>query len=393
MRFLFIIDRLNWPRVSGADVHCSQMMRALVSLGHEVGLGTEEECDEDALENLGLNRVFVYGGGSFDKSEIGGTWLQNKFRNYWGITDESILSIRSIGAEFKPDVIVTTGLGGLPFLLALPNIIKVWYAADEWFLHHLSLMKFKSPLTWGNLRVGLFRLVYERSYVRSVDRCWVVTNQDRIAMERLAGYPHVDLVPNGVDAEYYKPMTIQANQNSCVFWGRLDFEPNIQALQWFCENVWPIVVAKEPSATFTICGYSPADSVLSLSRIPGVMVKRDLPDLRGEVLKSQVAILPMVSGAGIKNKLLEAAALGFPIVCTKRACMGLRTDAAPFTLVEGKTAWCDALIAYWIDAAKRREHGILARNWVMAHHSWKATAKDALMGLNELIDMKREGSL
>jgi glycosyltransferase involved in cell wall biosynthesis len=393
MRFLFIMDSLNWPRISGADVHCSQMMRALVSMGHEVGLGTEEVCSEAAVENIGLHKVFVYGGGSSDKSEVGGTWLQNKYRNYWGITDESILSIRSIGAEFQPDVIVTTGLGGLPFLLALPNIIKVWYAADEWFLHHLSLVKPNSPSTWIGLKTGLFRLVYERAYVRAVDRCWVVTNQDRIAMERLAGYPHVDLVPNGVDAEFYHPIATQAKPNSCVFWGRLDFEPNIQALQWFCENVWPEVIEKEPSAAFTICGYAPVDSVLSLSRLPGVTVKRDLPDIRAEVLGSQLAILPMVSGAGIKNKLLEAAALGFPIVCTKRACMGLRTEALPFTVAEGKTAWRDALFGYWSDAAKRREHGILVRNWVMKNHSWRSAATDALAGLNELIDAKRKGFL
>ena len=157
-----------------------------------------------------------------------------------------------------------------------------------------------------------------------LDRVWVVSEADRRAMQRVAGVGGVDVLPNGVDAEYFAPRERPEAPNSCVFWGRLDFGPNIQALEWFCRRVWPAVRQARPDATFTIYGFQPSAQVRSLEKAGGVRIVPDLPDLRDEIAAHQIVVLPFVSGGGIKNKLLEAAAQGKAVICTARACGGLQ---------------------------------------------------------------------
>jgi len=167
-----------------------------------------------------------------------------------------------------------------------------------------------------------------------------------------------------------------------VFWGRLDFGPNVDALEWFLAKVWPAVRAAEPAATFAVFGFSPTARVRELAKVPGVELHPDLPDLRAEVRRRQAVVLPFVSGGGIKNKLLEGAAMGRPIVCTPRAAMDLRSAGSlPLERVTRPAEWVDRIVAMWGDAARRQELGRAAREWVSEYYSWAAPARNALAAM------------
>ena len=87
-----------------------------------------------------------------------------------------------------------------------------------------------------------------------------------------------------------------------------------------------------------------------------------------------------MSGAGIKNKLLEAAAMGLPIACTPVATRGLR-GRPPLSVAGSPAALAAALVGLWQDEPRRRQLGADARAWVLEHHTWEATARDAAAGL------------
>ena len=110
--------------------------------------------------------------------------------------------------------------------------------------------------TWGNLREAAVKGLYEYAYAPLLDRVWVVSESDGRAMRRVVGRGKVDVVPNGVDSEFFSPRSVTESDHSCVFWGRLDFGPNMQAIQWFCRRVWPRC-GEVPDATFTIYGFNP----------------------------------------------------------------------------------------------------------------------------------------
>jgi glycosyltransferase involved in cell wall biosynthesis len=383
---LFVKDTLAWPRSSGHDVHCFYMMQALTRLGHKVALLTAAEPCSQATSGLPLAmyRRFPAAGEQRDGPEPCLSRLQERFRNYWGIDGNRVRAVGSAASDFAADAVIAVGLNVLPYLGAVHDRLRVWYAADEWFWHHLSQLRLVRPSTWGELRQAVVKGLYERAYRGLVDRVWVVTNTDRRAMRWVSGARAIDVIPNGVDGEHYHPVEAPQAERSCTFWGRLDFGPNIQALEWFCTRAWPLVRRLLGDARFTIYGFNPNAAVRALAGHDGVELVPDLPDLRGEIARHQAVVLPFVSGGGIKNKLLEAASMGKAIVCAPHACGGLRLNADPPLLLAHRPAeWAGHLQTVWQNGEARRQLGARARHWVLDHHSWQAAALGAVAGLQQ----------
>jgi polysaccharide biosynthesis protein PslH len=361
------------------------MMRALVELGHEVSLITRTPPAAEAVAGIFLayQRVFL----SNDDPGANGralhlSGLQERFRSYWGIRTAHIMTVGRLAEECRADAVVVVGLNVLPYLAEVKDACRIWYAADEWVWHHLSQVRAGDRSSWDNVRDALIKGLYERAYGPLLERIWVVTETDRRVMRWITGQQAVDVIPNGVDGAHYRPMERAQGSSTCTFWGRLDFGPNIQALEWFCRHVWPQVRRKVPEARFTIYGFQPTPAVTRLAGQDGIVLVPDLPDLRAEIGRHQVVVLPFVSGGGIKNKLLEAASMGKVILCTPHACGGLRLgQQRPFIVAQDPAAMTHHLLTLWKDAALRQRLGQEARDWVLAHHSWQVTARTAVVGL------------
>lgn len=383
MRLLFVKDALAFPRSSGHDVHCYSMMRALAAAGSVISLATVSPPSAAALADCGVERVFSLEepSGGEGTPAIPLTPLQERFRNFWGVPESRIRSVSRAAAAAGAEAVIAVGLNVLPYLAGAPNALRVWYAADEWAWHHWSLVRISQPSTWGNLKAAVVKGIYERAYAPLLHRVWVVSDADRRAMRWVAGVRRIDVLPNGVDAAWFAPPhSERPTPRSCVFWGRLDFEPNIQALQWFCRRVWPRLRDAAPDARLSVFGFMPGREVRSLAGRDGITLTPDLPDLRAEIVRHSAVVLPFVSGGGIKNKLLEAAALAMPIVCTPRACGGLRSRP-PVVAVRRPGAWVGAILELWRDEERRRALGSAARDWVLRNHTWSSVAREAMTGL------------
>jgi glycosyltransferase involved in cell wall biosynthesis len=383
MRLLFYKPYFTWPFSSGHDVHTFNMMRAMTALGVSVGLVTRRPSPPEALAglDLGVCDVLENPDGVADaRHTLSG--LEERFRSYWGIDPRHVARVGRLARQFSADVVVVSGLDVLPLLGAVEGATRVWYAADEWVLHHLSQVKVGDRSTWGNVKDGLIKGAYERAYRARIDRAWVVSAPDESAMRWVAGIRHVDVLPNGVDATLYQPRPAATRPQSAVFWGRLDFGPNIQALQWFCRHVWPAVRRHHPAAEFTIIGFNPGAEAQALAGLPGVTLAPNLLDVRDPVSRHQIVVLPFVSGGGIKNKLLEAAAMGMPIVATRKSAQGLKGHP-PLEVAGSPSEWVGAMSALWSDPARARALGDRARAWVIAEHSWEQVARVALERLRK----------
>ncbi len=383
MRLLFVKNSLVFPRSSGHDVHTFYMMKACSALGHDVALATSSEPETPALDGLSLRQRYrLDAHATWDGAPFPATWLQRKFRSFWGVEDRHIAALRQISADYRPDAVVVVGLDALPYFPALSGTTRIWYAADEWLLHHLTQLQWKPGVIREHLHAAAVKGVYERAHRSVVDRAWVVSESDRRAMMMVAGIKNVDVLPNGVDSDFFRPGDEVKEDRTAVFWGRLDFGPNIQALEWFARKVWPLVRTRVPDARFTIIGFQPTDAVRALA-INGISLAANLRDLRGTARRHAVAMLPFVSGAGIKNKLLEAAALGLPIVATPMTARGLRGDP-PLVIAASPQDLAAALVTLWQDAPRRQQLGQAAREWVVRNHSWLETAREAMRPLESL---------
>jgi len=184
-------------------------------------------------------------------------------------------------------------------------------------------------------------------------------------------------IRNGVDTDFYQPdPTVMRVPRTCAFWGDLSFEPNVDAIRWFVKKVWRHVSYNRPDAKLTIMGRRPVDAVLALADEACIEVLPDVPDLRPHLRSTSTAVMPMRCGHGIKNKLLEAAAMGMPILASPKAVNGLvfGEGRPPMTVCKGASDWIDGLDKVWNHPTQAAATGKLARQWVLDRHSWPNAA-------------------
>jgi glycosyltransferase involved in cell wall biosynthesis len=366
-------------------------MKALADAGHSVALSTLDRPTDAALDGLTLAARFSFAERTPSVPAEGAipvqlTKWQEKFRSYWGIDREKIRWVAAAANAFHADGVVVVGLNVLPYLGGVTGRLRIWYAADEWVWHHLSQWKWTHVGSWKELKPALVKGLYERAYASLLDRVWFVSDQDARAYRWVTGRRNSDVVPNGVDAEYFAPGDEIPIPNSCTFWGRLDFGPNVQAIEWFIGKVWPRVRARVPDARLDIFGFHPTAAVERLAGRDGISLTPNVSDLRPEVRARMVAVFPFVSGGGIKNKILEAAAMGIPVLATPRVTAGLAGDP-PVVTAESPGDFAKELIQLWQEAPRRTRLGQAARDWVTANHTWSAAARAALAGFESATRM------
>ncbi len=261
MKFLFLKKSLAWPRATGHDVHTFYLADALARLGHSIGLALVSPPDERAVAGLPLELGIHRLGGMGTNPAADLNRIQRRFLRYWGIDLAWLGGAAELVARLRPDVVVASGFDLVPCLAAVRGPRRVWYIADEYARHHLTMLKLRDPTTWRHVSDACICAAYEHSYANCYDRAWVVSRDEAIAMRWLGGARAIDVIVNGVDGDRFAPGHEPRTSRSCVFWGRLDSQSNIQALEWFCREVWPSVRRLVPDARFSILGFAPTGAI------------------------------------------------------------------------------------------------------------------------------------
>ena len=200
----------------------------------------------------------------------------------------------------------------------------------------------------------------------------------------------IGVLENGVDLERFSPNNIYRPVDAggtplLVFTGQMDYRPNVEAVGNFARDVLPIIRAVHPSATFAIVGRAPAAEVKTLSVLPGVLVVGEVPDTRDWLAAADVVVAPLRLARGVQNKVLEAMAMGKPIVASTAAAQGI--DAKPghaFIAAKDSGAEARGVLDILANPAKAMMLGKAARERVEARYGWDARLADlpAILGLD-----------
>jgi glycosyltransferase involved in cell wall biosynthesis len=223
---------------------------------------------------------------------------------------------------------------------------------------------------------------YARSTVRSYAATVCVGEADARWLRYIGGRDSVHVVPNGVELPPPDAIPDEAGQPTLCLTGALDYQPNIEAALFAAKAIWPRVCAEMPHARFVIAGRNPVPAILALAGRTSVEIAPDVPDMTGVLGRSWLALAPMLSGVGIKNKVLEAWACARPVVMTPLATNGLIVPDDHRALVadtaEGMAA---SVVTMLRDAERRRRLGESARRTVQTHFTWAGAAAriDALL--------------
>lgn len=224
---------------------------------------------------------------------------------------------------------------------------------------------------------------YERRVVRSVAATIVVGDRDAAVLRRISGRDSVHVVPNGVTLPALDDLHREGPAPTVIFTGVMSFEPNIAAARFFADAIWPLVLKAVPNARFVVAGRHPAAEIRRLAERPGIEIAPDVEAMEHVLQDAWVAVAPMRSGAGIKNKVLEAWSCGRPVVMSALATNGLSLDDACRTLVADDPArFAAEVIRLLGDPAERRRLGRAGFAIAAAHHTWAQSA-DAISRLLE----------
>lgn len=188
------------------------------------------------------------------------------------------------------------------------------------------------------------------------------------------------VLPNGVREELLRspPYAPDAGKPPfrLVFFGKIDYAPNVDAAITFAHRVLPKLREHEPRLEFWIVGTSPRTEVLALQRIPGVRVTGDLEDPYEILARAHLVVAPLRFGAGISNKVLEAMALGRPVLATPVAVRGIAgRDGVHFRLVSEEKDWPREVLRLLREEDLRRTLGENARRLVQERYRWEAVGE------------------
>jgi sugar transferase (PEP-CTERM/EpsH1 system associated) len=216
---------------------------------------------------------------------------------------------------------------------------------------------------------------YEARVLNAASATVAVSEADAEALRQLAPHARILVAPNGVDTNYFGPDdSADVDADLCVFTGKMDFRPNVDAVQWFCDNVWPRVRRERPTARFAIVGRDPSPAVRALTALPGVVVTGGVPDVRPWVNRAGVVVAPLRVGGGTRLKVLEAMAMAKPVVATSMAVEGLNvTPGAEVVIADSPADMASNIVALATDPARRAALGKAARQRTEFEYRWETT--------------------
>ncbi len=268
-----------------------------------------------------------------------------------------------------PYVLPLLGNGTRPVLVLDMQDID----SEKWREYALTA-RFPMDRVWA--REARTLLAYEIAAARACDLTFLVSEPECAAFRRLmpAIGDKLHAVEQGVDLEQFSPVhhfdtPYKSAGPHIALVGNMDYWPNEDAAMWFASEVLPIVRRRHPTAAFAIIGANPTPRIRALAELAGVLVTGRVADVRPYVANAAVAVIPLRIARGIQNKVLEAMALGRPVVVTPQAFEGVRAKAGRDLLVADGAEALAATIGEVLDG-KHPDIGLAARRAMEASYDW-----------------------
>jgi len=239
------------------------------------------------------------------------------------------------------------------------------------------------PMNWIYLRESRTLLSYEQKIAASFDASCVVSRNEADLFRKYIPGITVDIIENGVDADYFSTFTRKTDGINIVFVGVMDYPPNVEAVIFFANHVWSKIREVNPNARFFIVGSKPVKSVLHLARIPGIEVTGYVPDVRMYLAVATISVAPLGTARGVQNKILEAMSAGVPVLTTPDVAKGLPEGAENlvFTAERNAEAFSFSLLDLIKNDAIREMRAAEATEFIRRNCAWemKLRALDALL--------------
>jgi glycosyltransferase involved in cell wall biosynthesis len=248
--------------------------------------------------------------------------------------------------------------------------IELTTIADE---KGTGVARLRHKLTWLKQKWFVSRVASDFACIT------VVSQQERaIAVDAGCDPGRVAIVPNGVARDWLETPRPRVESRRLVYAGSVTFPPNLDAVRFYVTQVLPKVREALPGATLFVTGSTGDAPIADLIGRPGVVFTGHVSDVRSEVAKSGVCVVPLRIGGGTRLKILEALALGVPVVSTVKGAEGLElAEGRELLIADSAKALAEATVRVLADEGLAARLSAAGRRIVEERYTWEV-AGDAL---------------
>lgn len=348
MKILFIANRFPYPPFRGDKLKIYNLAKRLAKK-HELHLitFTEQRSDTQYLPELEaifskieiihlpkLQSVFNVGVGMLGQLPLQVNYFKSSaFKN----------RLAHLLSEHQYDAVHVQHLRMAQYAIPYKNLFRILDLPDAFSLYWQRRKDVpRSFFTRLLDNIESKRVLkYEKYILNAFNLNLVCSNEDLKFLENKHNIQNIRLLPNGVDTDKFKPMAHDySHAHTLLFTGNMDYAPNVDAVLYFASDVFPLIKQSMPDVKFVIAGQRPIDKVKALDNQNDIQVTGFIPELSEMYNSASVVVAPLRFGAGTQNKVLEAMAMGIPVVCSNIGFEGLgiqdgegaymRTDATSF---------------------------------------------------------------
>jgi glycosyltransferase involved in cell wall biosynthesis len=329
LKILFISPWFPYPPINGSKIRIYNLIKIL-SNWHDVRLISfvreGEHVDTEGLD--GICRIeSTIPWREFDPH----SW--KSITGFFSPTPRSVIDTYSqqMAKQLKlalvqefPHIIIASQLYAAIYAgrrLDIPSIfdeVELGMVSQKWSISNSPVIKFRKRLNWVKAKA------YTRRLIKQYDACTVVSDREKeILTQVVDGNLPVYVVPNGVDLNYHRPSITIPQPNTLIYNGALTFKANFDAISYFLQDIFPIIRVQAPEVKLTITG---AIQGVDLSNLPiddHIIFSGFLQDIRPAVAVAWACVVPLRLGGGTRLKILEAMALGTPVIATMKAAEGI----------------------------------------------------------------------
>lgn len=386
MRILFLAQRVPFPPNRGDKITTWRLVERM-SRSHQVscvafahGPGDVEAAAELGKRGIPTTAVpyrdrwkklvalpLLLGSRPLTLGVYGSRRLQREVDRLWPEVDMAYAYSSSMGAFLEPHA-------DKPRVMHFGEL-----DSDKWRQY---AERTPWPASWVYAREHRTLLHFETRVARSfTDNVLCTPLEQDVFQAQIPGAPSV-VLKNGVDLEHFRPDPEAAEPGHLVFTGVMNYYPNVDGCRFFVREILPLVRARHPQVRLSIVGAHPSPEVQRLGREHGVTVTGFVPETRDWMRRAAIAVAPLRIARGIQNKVLEAMAMGLPVVGSTSATQGVGATAGQHYLVcDEPRTFADAVVRLLDEPREARELGRRARTYVEQNYDWEVVFR----GLDELL--------
>jgi glycosyltransferase involved in cell wall biosynthesis len=375
MKILFLSRWFPYPMDNGSKIRIFNLLRGL-SRHHDVTLlsfADQPGVSPEAPEISALcSKVSVVPWREFDP----GTWrarlaiLNSKPRSVVDtFSPEMAQAITETLNEQACDLVIASQLQMAAYHPYFQNIPAMFEEVEIGLFHDRAFspdgkIRLRQALTWFKLRTYLSQLL------DSFQACTVASEQERRLV--LRSFPRykkqVAVIPNCLNVEEYENIRVDKRNNTLIFTGPFKYRANYEAMLWFVSEVFPLILERQPDAQLIVTG---DHAGLPLPSTQNITLAGHVDDIKSLIASCSVSIAPLLSGGGTRLKILEAMALGTPVVATSKGAEGLDAQAGQHLLTaDSPSDFAESVLELLQDGGKHQGLITNAQQLVREKYEW-----------------------